>query len=224
MRVRILWVLILLFIAAALIFAAGWPAGERAVVAFSTGNLLRLHVVANSDSEVDQEVKLKVRDRILAETEKIVTVGTREEAQTILEENREMLVRAAEDELRKNGLSYRVHLEIGRYLFPEKSYPFGVLPGGLYYALRLVLGEGTGENWWCVLYPPVCHLTAEEKPVKKPGEKIRFRWKAWERWQERNEGLNIRALEKWCKYFQPAGIPWTASLSGGESDRNDPVW
>lgn len=224
MRVRIWWVLILLLIATALIFAAGWTVRDRAVVAFATGNLLRLHVVANSDSEIDQAVKLKVRDRILAETEKIVTARTREEAQALLEENRVRLVRAAEDELRKHGLSYRVQLEIGRYHFPEKSYPFGVLPGGLYYALRLVLGEGTGENWWCVLYPPVCHLTTEEKTGKKPGEEIRFRWKAWERWQEKKEELNIGALGKWCKYLQLAGIPWAVSLPGEGREETDPGW
>lgn len=220
MRIRIVCALILLLITAGLLTACGWPVRQRdrEVVAFSTGNLLRLHVVANSDSEVDQEVKLKVRDRILAETKKIVTVRTREEAQAVLEENRELLVRAAEKELRENGLSYRVHLDIGRYPFPEKSYPFGVLPGGLYYALRLVLGEGAGENWWCVLYPPVCHLTTEEKPPKNPGEEIRFRWKAWETWQEKGEELNGRILEKWVKYFQLAGIPRTANISGDGMD------
>lgn len=199
MRVRIGFSVLLTVIAVLFLTGNSWfrsgEANDRAMVAFSTENLLRLHIVANSNDPVDQRLKLMVRDRILRETKGMAGAGSRGEALAFLADNREHLIKAAEEELQKHGCAYQVGLEIGRYPFPEKSYPFGTLPGGLYNALRLVLGEGKGENWWCVLFPPVCHLAAGEQPERlQPPEEIRLRWRAWEEflraWEERKKNYN----------------------------------
>lgn len=183
MRVRIGFAVLLIIIAGLSLAGSHWLKGvrDRAVFAFATGNLLRLHVVANSNDPVDQELKLMVKERILRETRGIAGARNRREALAFLAANRESLAKAVEEELWKHGRTEPVRLEIGRYPFPEKSYPFGVLPAGAYHALRVVLGEGQGENWWCVLFPPVCHLTTGE-PGKMPElpEEIRLRWRAWE--------------------------------------------
>lgn len=205
MRVRVGFILILTVLAGLFLGGGNWFQGvkDRAVFAFATGNLLRLHVVANSNDPVDQKLKLKVRDRILKETGELAGVRSRREALAFLADHRESLTKAAEEELRKHGRTAPVRLEIGRYDFPEKSYPFGVLPGGCYHALRVVLGEGKGENWWCVLFPPVCHLsTGEEQERPEPPEQIRLRWRAWEEflrvWGERkNAELTAGHWGKW---------------------------
>lgn len=195
MRVRIGFIIILTVMSGLLLAGNHWfrGAGDRAVHAFVTGNLLRLHVVANSNDPVDQKLKLMVKERILRETGELTGVRSRREALAFLAEHREALTKAAEEELRKHGCADPVRLEIGRYPFPEKSYPFGVLPGGVYHALRVVVGEGQGENWWCVLFPPVCHLTTgegQERP--EPPVALRLRWRAWEEflrvWAEMRKG------------------------------------
>jgi stage II sporulation protein R len=195
LRVRIGFIIILTVMTGLLLAGNHWFRGarDRAVYAFVTGNLLRLHVVANSNDPADQKLKLMVKERILRETRGLTGVRSRREALAFLAEHRGALAKAAEEELRKHGCADPVRLEIGRYPFPEKSYPFGVLPGGVYQALRVVVGEGQGENWWCVLFPPVCHLAAgegQERP--EPPAALRLRWRAWEEflraWAEMRKG------------------------------------
>lgn len=205
MRVRIGFAVLLTVFAGLFLAGNNWFRGtkDQAVFAFATGNLLRLHVVANSNGPVDQKLKLMVRDRILRETGEIAGVRSRREALAFLAANRESLAKAAEEELRKHGCTAPVRLEIGRYRFPERSYPFGVLPGGFYHALRVVLGEGKGENWWCVLFPPVCHLTyGEQQERPEPSAKIHLRWRAWEEflrlyWQRKKAEFTAGDWGKW---------------------------
>ena len=120
---------------------------------------VRLHVLANSNSEEDQEVKLKVRDRILSELSSY-DVKTKEEALKTVEENKERLEKIAKDELRKNGFDYDVKIDIGYEDYPTRNYEDFSLPAGTYTSVRVLLGSGEGENWWCVLYPPLCTQTA----------------------------------------------------------------
>ncbi|NLY92038.1 MAG: stage II sporulation protein R [Firmicutes bacterium] len=209
MKARIITVLILFLIGGVVLSLTGssqWPAAE-ATVAFSAGNLIRLHVMANSDGEADQQVKLLVRDRILKETAVLLAgVDDRAAALAALRRNQATLVAAAEEELHKHGFSYRATVEVGEFRFPERHYEFGVLPAGNYQALRVVLGNGQGRNWWCVLFPPVCHLTmAEEKPAGER-ERIRLRWKALEELERNKEQLAKKAWVEWAKWFQLATI------------------
>ncbi len=206
MRIRIFTVIILMLITGLLLnFTEKISKGEAAEVAFSTGNLVRLHVVANSDGIEDQKVKLLVRDRILRETEELLAVESREEALERLAEKKGYLIQAAEDELQKYGFTYHAGLEMGEFNFPERKYEFGVLPAGQYQALRVVLGKGSGENWWCVLFPPVCHLTTEPKENLSQ-EKLKLRWKAWEELKEEKVKIMEKAWMEWAKYFQMATV------------------
>lgn len=180
---------------------------SQADVAFTSDNLIRLHVIANSDQINDQQVKLLVRNRILRETERLIQLKKSDAALDLLKRNRRHLQAAALDELQRNGYEYSARVQIGRFAFPEKEYSFGVLPAGEYKALRVILGEGNGRNWWCVLFPPVCHLTMEEK-TKNQGEEVRLRWRAWENLVNRKEEL-VTAAGDWFWFFQLATITST---------------
>lgn len=121
------------------------------------GKVLRLHVIANSDTEADQSLKLKVRDIILSESEEIFTaaesLGTAEsgikKAIPIIEE-------CAEKAVRNEGFSYNVTVRYEPSYFPTKTYENVTLPAGNYKSLKVIIGEGEGRNWWCVLFPPMC--------------------------------------------------------------------
>ena len=126
--------------------------------------VLRLHVIANSDSEVDQELKLLVRDAILEETQKILkNAKSREEAEKIISENSALLENIALETVRKNQFDYPVTLELGREKYPTKNYESCAFPSGEYLSLRIKIGEASGENWWCVLFPPLCLSAATDK-------------------------------------------------------------
>ena len=133
----------------------------------SCGNIrkevLRMHIIANSDSAEDQAVKLKVRDAVL-EAGKDLFDGslTADEAENVLVSDKQALQNAAETVLRENGFSYGVCVEIGRDFFNTRTYDGKVtLPAGEYEAVRVILGEGKGQNWWCVMFPPLCLPAAE---------------------------------------------------------------
>ncbi|NLW56196.1 MAG: stage II sporulation protein R [Firmicutes bacterium] len=210
MKVRVFTAIIIILVGGLVLTitsGAGWYR-EESTVAFAAGNLVRLHVIAHSNQETDQRVKLRVRDRILKETEKLLVVEDREKALAVLAAHREDLARAAEEELRKAGLNYNAGVELGEFEFPERAYEFGVLPAGKYQAIRVVLGAGGGENWWCVLFPPVCHLSLAEKTADDTlsPEQIKLRWKAWEELKaEYGEDLK-QALVKWLSLFQLATV------------------
>ena len=207
MKARIITVFILCLIGGLLLSLTGSPpwVTDETVVAFSPENLIRLHVLANSDQPADQEVKLLVRDRILKETAALLAEAEdRATALSILKKNQEVLVQAAEEELARHGFSYPVTVTIGTFGFPARQYEFGVLPPGEYQALRVVLGKGEGRNWWCVLFPPVCHLVMAEEKLADTGETIRLRWKALEELQANKDELLKKAWAEWGKWFQLA--------------------
>jgi stage II sporulation protein R len=132
-------------------------------------NLLRLHVIANSDSEADQELKLKVRDEILKYVQTILEDSTSiKETIAIVNSKMEEIIAIAEAEVRANNLDYSVKADIGNYPFPTKTYGDVALPAGYYQALRVVIGEGEGTNWWCVLFPPLCFVDASKGKVPQP--------------------------------------------------------
>lgn len=126
--------------------------------------VVRLHVLANSDSPEDQELKLKVRDGILAVSKPILKgCTTQDEAASRLEENRELLTRTALDIIRKEGYNYPVDIKLGRENYPAKTYENCAFPAGNYVSLQVLIGEGEGQNWWCVLFPPLCLSAATTK-------------------------------------------------------------
>ena len=128
-------------------------------------SVLRLHVIANSDSEEDQELKLKVRDRVLCEVATLVAdAKSFDQANEILskEENLAALTRAAQETVAENGYSYNVSVSIGKEKYPRKSYEELCFPSGNYTSLRVQIGDADGKNWWCVLFPRLCLGAATE--------------------------------------------------------------
>ena len=127
--------------------------------------VVRLHVLANSDSQEDQALKLEVRDRILTKaTELLEQSADRDEAAALLQENLPELEQLAEEEIRANGYDYAVTAELEDTTFPTKEYDGFSLPAGEYLALRVIIGEGAGQNWWCVVFPPLCTAAASDVP------------------------------------------------------------
>lgn len=121
------------------------------------GSVLRMHVIANSDDECDQQLKLKVRDAILYEGKDIFNGSTdAKEAQKKIEMNKDRLLKTAQKVIKEEGYDYDVKVEIGQEYFSTRSYDNITMPAGQYNAVRVIIGEGKGHNWWCVMFPPLC--------------------------------------------------------------------
>lgn len=119
--------------------------------------ILRFHVLANSDSKEDQEVKKKVRDAVGAMMEpRLAESRNLEETEAIVQRSMENIVEVATETLEENGYHYGASARLANVKFPVKSYGAYTFPAGEYEALQVTLGEGEGHNWWCVLYPNMC--------------------------------------------------------------------
>ena len=126
-------------------------------------NVLRLHVLANSDSSEDQALKLEVRDRILEETATLFKdCKSKDEAREAVESNLDKIREIAEQTVREAGYEYGVSVSLGEEEYPTKNYEECCFPAGEYLSLRVMIGEAEGENWWCVLFPPLCLDAAGE--------------------------------------------------------------
>lgn len=133
--------------------------------------VLRLHILANSDTPKDQQLKLKVRDRILLEAQRLGLGEGCTEVEDTARQARKLLPQltdAARDELRKNGSSQTVSACVTRMYFDTRTYEGFTMPAGEYQAVRFTLGTGEGHNWWCVLFPQMCLPTAFAQPEQAP--------------------------------------------------------
>ncbi len=120
------------------------------------GSILRLHVIASSDSKDDQLLKLEVRDRILEKAGNLFSdANSIESALLTAHENKNLIIKAAKDVIREKGRNDTVKVEIGKKFYPEKNYSGIIFPEGEYLSVRVIIGKGKGQNWWCVLYPPI---------------------------------------------------------------------
>lgn len=122
--------------------------------------LIRLHVVADSDSEADQQIKLQVRDAVLAEAE--AALRDAEDPKAALAAALPEIAEAANDCLRRLGSADRAAVTLGRELFPTREYETFALPAGVYTSLRVTIGSGEGRNWWCVVFPSLCLSASAE--------------------------------------------------------------
>lgn len=128
-----------------------------------SNRVLRLHILANSDSTADQALKLKVRDRILAESAGMFdSINSKAAAESAVSTGIPKLRAAAEDEIKKQGYNYPVNVELTNMYFTTRQYNEVTLPAGNYDALRVTIGKAEGHNWWCVIFPPMCLPAAEE--------------------------------------------------------------
>ena len=157
-------VLFLLFIY--ILFSAG--SYSIAISSDLSQSVFRLHVLANSDSKEDQELKLKVRDNLLNYMNEICSnCSTKEEAMKIANENKDKFQEIAENTIKENGFNYSVKININNFYFPTKSYGDISLPAGYYDALRVEIGEAKGQNWWCVMFPSLCFIDVSSGIVDK---------------------------------------------------------
>ncbi len=120
--------------------------------------IVRLHVLANSDTVGDQALKLKVRDAVIEYMEKQEDLHSAEETREYLGENLDRLEKIAEGVIASEGYDYSAKADLGVRYIPEKTYGDITFPAGNYEALNITIGRGEGENWWCVLFPPLCLL------------------------------------------------------------------
>lgn len=121
------------------------------------GNVLRLHIIANSDSDADQELKLKIRDRILAESGDLFEgVTDIDKAVSKAEDNLQAYCRIANSVIKENGFDYSVTAAVKDNYFETREYDSFTLPAGVYKSLIIKVGEAKGKNWWCVIFPEVC--------------------------------------------------------------------
>ncbi|EIW18138.1 MULTISPECIES: stage II sporulation protein R [Pelosinus] len=197
MKYNTVWgrgLLIVLFI------VAGWGfllyyGQDNLPVSLGKENLIRLHVLANSDSASDQQLKLKVRDAVIAYlAPHLETVIDKEMARQVVLEHQGELTAVAEKVVAMNGSHESVAIELGMFDFPIKSYGNLVLPAGKYEAVRVLIGKAQGKNWWCVLFPPLCFIDITNATALPPkevisgteqkDEKVEFRWKLAELWKE----------------------------------------
>ena len=167
----IIW---MFFLAAAVIFSVVWTKEKdgRADQKIKQG-VVRFHIRANSDSRKDQAEKLLVRDQVVAYLKPYMEqANTKEDAKRILNSRKKEIAKVAKSTLQKRGKDLPVKVYLTREKFPEKDYGSYVFPEGTYDALRIDLGNASGHNWWCVMFPDLC-ITKEsgkrQKDQKKTG-------------------------------------------------------
>lgn len=170
-------------------------------------NVLRLHVIADSNSAEAQSVKLMVRDAILEESKELFEGnGSIEGAEVRLSENLDVMKAVAERTLREKGYTYSAEVEITECYFPTRQYGDITLPAGYYNALRVVLGSGEGKNWWCVMFPPMCLPAAgkdeaklsdvlDERSLDIVSDSGKYEVRFWivEKWYEFREWVEAKA-------------------------------
>lgn len=124
-----------------------------------SNKLIRFHVIANSDSESDQALKLQIRDKVLQYiSPKLNNSKSIEESRQILDIENENILNIAKEVINENGYSYDVESTLSKEYFPVKTYGNITLPQGKYEAYRIIIGSGEGQNWWCVMFPPLCFV------------------------------------------------------------------
>ena len=147
-------------LAAFLVCTTLWAEAAQTQLA---GHVIRLHVLANSDSAADQALKLQVRDAVLAHTNTLLArTSDAGEATRVLEENLSELTQTARQEIAARGSAYPVAVRLEETWFPTRTYENVSLPAGNYLALRVLIGEAAGKNWWCVVFPSLCVVPASD--------------------------------------------------------------
>lgn len=155
--------------------------------------IIRFHVIANSDSKEDQELKLKVRDKVIDYmVPKLENAQSLDEAREILKANMESVNNIALEVIEENGYSYEAQTMISYENFPDKVYGDVVFPAGEYEAYRILIGKAEGKNWWCVMFPPLCFVDETKDNVKsenivnnlEKNNEVEFKIKIWDKLKE----------------------------------------
>ncbi|KUK31110.1 MAG: Stage II sporulation protein R [Thermoanaerobacterales bacterium 50_218] len=198
----VLGILIIVFLGMIGLAGAG-----QSVEAYNPHNLIRFHIIPNSNTEADQVLKLRVRDAVVRYlTPEVQDVQDVREARRIVLNDLDRIRAIARREVQTAGKDYPVQVTFGRYYFPVRTYGSLKVPEGDYQAVRIVIGEGKGQNWWCVLFPPLCFVSAEaaaETPALASGNKemlgqgagqeVQLQWRIREWWEKSNHLVDVIA-------------------------------
>lgn len=160
-----------------------------------TEDVLRIHILANSNSAADQSLKLSVRDRVVGACAAYYDgCSGKDEALAVTRRHLDEIERIAADEIRAHGFGYEVRAEVGEAYFNTRYYDSFTMPAGWYDSLRLTIGSGSGDNWWCVMYPSLCVGAACEKEMREQlddgeyqvvtSDRLDFRFKLVEYFEE----------------------------------------
>lgn len=143
-------------------------------VSFNISNsVFRLHVIANSDSQEDQNLKYLVRDSLLKYMNEIsVGISTKEEAISLVNSNLDKFKEIALNTIRENGFDYDVNIKVGNFYFPTKYYGDISFPAGMYDALKIEIGNADGQNWWCVMFPSLCFIDVTSGIVEDESKEL----------------------------------------------------
>lgn len=174
-------------------------------------SVIRLHVIANSDREYDQKLKLKVRDAVLEKFgNELDTYEGIDYSRAEIEKNLELIEKCAKDVIDSSGYDYDVKASLGKSDFPTKTYGDVTLPAGTYEALKIEIGKAEGKNWWCVMFPPLCFVDGSCVEVPEQSEEylksslgddtyemitksdelpVAFKFKAYEIWQNGKQAI-----------------------------------
>ncbi|NLG88876.1 MAG: stage II sporulation protein R [Clostridiaceae bacterium] len=124
-----------------------------------SGNMIRLHIVANSDSKADQDIKYLIRDEIVSHMMTIADqFKSKDDAKAYIQNNIEEFENIVNKAIAHSGQAYKAKVSYGKYPFPSKRYNNIILPAGYYDSVKIDIGKAEGENWWCVMFPPLCFV------------------------------------------------------------------
>ncbi|KKM12417.1 hypothetical protein SY88_03610 [Clostridiales bacterium PH28_bin88] len=170
--------------------------------AYNSDNLIRFHVLANSDTPEDQQIKRRVRDAILTSMgEEFLSAMKLDDARAAVFDALPLMEEIGAAEVAAAGKNYPVKAEFGIFPFPTRSYGELTLPSGNYQAVRVIIGEGSGENWWCVLFPPLCFVDIAAYAGNPPGTEVSTPVMAQGKPQrgqvQRDVELRFKVLEVW---------------------------
>ena len=166
-----------------------------------SNDVFRLHILANSDSEKDQALKLKVRNRVLKYTENIYKKAeNKKQAEALTLKNLQSIADIAKNEVVKNGYNYSVKAEVSHMYFTTRYYDKVTMPSGFYNALRITIGKGEGHNWWCVMYPSLCiGSSTNYNSLKENTDSQEYNVMTEEKFEYKFKTLEY--FEKICSFF-----------------------
>lgn len=145
----------------------------NAVATDIQNSVFRLHVIANSDNKEDQSLKYMVRDKVLEYINSISSnLNSKEDVISLAIQNMDTIKEIAQNAVYENGYNYKVNVSIGNFAFPTKTYGDISFPAGFYDALRVEIGEAAGQNWWCVMFPPLCFVDVTSGVVTEESKEI----------------------------------------------------
>ncbi len=130
--------------------------------------IIRFHVIANSDDDDDQKLKLKVKDKVIESLYPYLNESNSiEESRKIISDKEDEIIKIANSVIKEEGYNYNISIKLERDNFPEKEYGSIVLPQGNYEAFKIIIGNGNGKNWWCVMFPPLCFVDVTKGQVEE---------------------------------------------------------